>query len=189
MPFNGTGQFNLDFNWNNDAANGIPITASRVQTEDQNIADGLSQCITTDGQSTTSAIIPFALGVSIGAGTTLGTYTTGSWTPVDGSGAGLSLTVNRATYARLGSLYFCDMAVVYPATASGAAAVIGGLPGVFANVVGVSGIFMLYSNSLIVASPNRNTATFSMITTAGVTVTNADLSTRNLYAQFMVFTV
>lgn len=62
-PFNGSGTFQLDFNWPNDAANSVPITASRVQAEDQNIADGLSTCITRDGQSTTTAAIPFAQGI------------------------------------------------------------------------------------------------------------------------------
>lgn len=66
MPFSGTGVFNLSFDWNNDAANGIPITASRVQAEDQNIADGLSMCVTADGQSTTSASVPFSQGASFG---------------------------------------------------------------------------------------------------------------------------
>lgn len=65
MPFNGVGVFQLDFNWPNDASNGIAITASRVQAEDQNIADGLSMCITTDGQSVTTGNIPFVQGITV----------------------------------------------------------------------------------------------------------------------------
>lgn len=76
MAFNGTGTFLLDFDWNNDAANGIPITASRVQSEDQNIANGLSMCMTTDGQSVVTGNIPMNNFKHTGAGaaTTAGDY-------------------------------------------------------------------------------------------------------------------
>jgi hypothetical protein len=52
----------------------------------------------------------------------------GTWTPADGSGAGLGLTVTRADYLRVGSLVFVRFDVTYPATASGAQATISGLP-------------------------------------------------------------
>jgi len=59
MAFNGSGIFNRLYNWVQDAANGIAITASRMDAETQGIADGLSNCITKDGQSSLSADIPF----------------------------------------------------------------------------------------------------------------------------------
>jgi len=59
MAFNGSGIFNRLYNWVQDAANGIAITASRMDAETQGIADGLSNCITKDGQSSPSADIPF----------------------------------------------------------------------------------------------------------------------------------
>jgi len=59
MAFNGSGIFNRLYNWVQDAANGIAITASRMDAETQGIADGLSNCITKDGQSAPSADIPF----------------------------------------------------------------------------------------------------------------------------------
>jgi hypothetical protein len=59
MAFNGSGIFNRLYNWVQDAANGIAITASRMDAEDQGFADGLSNCITKDGQSSPSADIPF----------------------------------------------------------------------------------------------------------------------------------
>ena len=58
MPFNGTGTFTLNYNWENDAANGIPITASRMDAQEADIANGLSTVITTSGQSTITANIP-----------------------------------------------------------------------------------------------------------------------------------
>lgn len=60
MPYNGTGTFNLTYNWENDAANGIDITASRFDTQEGDIAaNGLSICVTRDGQGVPTADIPW----------------------------------------------------------------------------------------------------------------------------------
>lgn len=59
MPFNGQGSFALKYNWQNDAANGIYISSSRMMDQEQDIANGLSNCLTLDGQSTPRAPIPF----------------------------------------------------------------------------------------------------------------------------------
>lgn len=60
MAFNGSGTFNRIYNWVNDKANSIKITASRMDGEFDGIATGLSNCITKDGQTTITANIPFA---------------------------------------------------------------------------------------------------------------------------------
>lgn len=60
MGYNGSGTFNLTFNWENDAANGIDITASRFDTQEGDIAaNGLSICVTRDGQGVPTADIPW----------------------------------------------------------------------------------------------------------------------------------
>lgn len=56
--FNGSGTFVRSYNWQNDASNSVPITASRMDTEDNGFASGLSNCITRDGQSPALANIP-----------------------------------------------------------------------------------------------------------------------------------
>lgn len=58
MPFNGQGSFALKYNWQNDAANGIYISSSRMMDQEQDIANGLSNCLTRDGQSVPLAPIP-----------------------------------------------------------------------------------------------------------------------------------
>lgn len=58
MPFDGNGVFVRDMNWTNDAASNIKIRADRHDIEDNNLASGLSQCITRDGQSTVTANLP-----------------------------------------------------------------------------------------------------------------------------------
>lgn len=58
MPFNGSGQFNLLYNWQNDAAQGLNISSSRMQGQDADIASGLSDCVTKDGQTIPTANLP-----------------------------------------------------------------------------------------------------------------------------------
>ncbi len=116
----------------------------------------------------------------------------GTWTPTDASGAGLSLTVPRATYVKVGSVVFCDLALTYPVTASGATALLGGLPVAAANVGGVGGMFPIFYGSasgFIMGILGPGVQTFQPVTTAGVAITNANLSGVSLRAQFMLFTV
>lgn len=73
MPgFNGSGTYVRNYNWQNDAAASIKIRADRMDTEDDGFATGLSTCVTKDGQTTTTARIPFAAGLSAMVGTTSG---------------------------------------------------------------------------------------------------------------------
>lgn len=57
MAFNGSGVFVRLYNWVNDAAAAINITASRMDADTQDIANGLSACLTRDGQGKPSAAI------------------------------------------------------------------------------------------------------------------------------------
>lgn len=70
MAFNGSGVFNRIYNWVTDKANTVAVTASRMDGEDDGFATGLSNTICRDGQSTTTARIPFAAGLSAAAGST-----------------------------------------------------------------------------------------------------------------------
>lgn len=61
MPFDGSGNFNRTFppgGWTGDAAAGFLIEAPRHDTHDKDLADGLSNCITKDGQTQPIADIP-----------------------------------------------------------------------------------------------------------------------------------
>jgi hypothetical protein len=68
MAFDGSGTFSRIYNWVTDRINGVPITDTRMDGEMDGMATGLTNCITKDGQSTTLAAIPFALGVKLGNG-------------------------------------------------------------------------------------------------------------------------
>lgn len=62
------------------------------------------------------------------ASTTVPFYSAGTWTPTDGSGAGLSLTVTDANYILIGKLCTVSGAITWPSTANGASVQINGLP-------------------------------------------------------------
>lgn len=68
MPFNGLGTFTRLFSWVTDAANGVDISSSRTDAEDDGFAAGLSNCICRDGQTTILANLPMAGFVHTGVG-------------------------------------------------------------------------------------------------------------------------
>lgn len=51
MPFDPQGNFTRVMNWQDDAANSIPIVASRHDDEDDNFAQGLSNTLCRDGRA------------------------------------------------------------------------------------------------------------------------------------------
>ena len=66
FPFDGSGTFSRDNGthsgsqvWQDDAAADLDIEATLHDAHDQDLANGLSNCITKDGQTTISANIPF----------------------------------------------------------------------------------------------------------------------------------
>lgn len=69
--FNGAGIFDRLYSWASDAANDILVRSDRMDNEMDGFADGLSNCITRDGQSPALANIPMGgnkfTGLGIGA--------------------------------------------------------------------------------------------------------------------------
>ncbi len=66
--FDGSGNFSRTYNWVTDKGNSVKITASRMDTEDDGFATGLSTAICKDGQTTTTAVVPFAVGIRVNDG-------------------------------------------------------------------------------------------------------------------------
>lgn len=120
------------------------------------VSTGISAAnLTVSGGSTFVGAAVFSTGVTLSTGTltlnqgqivfpatqvasasttALDDYRESTWTPTDGSGAGLALTVNLATYTKVGRLITAQIDVTYPATVNGATAQIDGLPTPAANV-------------------------------------------------------
>jgi hypothetical protein len=64
---------------------------------------------------------------SASGGDVLTQYDEGTWTPLDYSGAGLTLTA-AGSYTRIGRVVYFSAEIIYPATANSAWAAINGLP-------------------------------------------------------------
>lgn len=114
---------------------------------------------------------------SAAGGDILKMYDEGTWTPTDGSGAGLSLSVASAIYRRVGTLVFVQIYVTYPTTANGSTAQIDGLP--FTAEVGQNYSYLTGRNNTgtaLVAQINANAKTMNFFNPLDVAQTNANLS-------------
>ncbi|MBF0625287.1 MAG: hypothetical protein HQL82_10845 [Magnetococcales bacterium] len=60
MPFDGNGTFNRVHNWEADKAQGLYISAARMDEELDGFATGLTQCLTRGGQSPPTTDLPMA---------------------------------------------------------------------------------------------------------------------------------
>jgi len=123
----------------------------------------------------------------------LNDYEEGTWTPSDGSGAGLSFSViaNTCFYTKVGNLVTCTFAFVYPATASASSATITGLP-FTAKATGnsVAGGPVTYCDAgfALTQLVSPSATSFGLWTTSGGVVTNLQMSGRPLRGviQYMV---
>ena len=73
--------------------------------------------------------IDFSATPGTGTSELLADYEEGTWTPTDGSGAGLTFAAGTAgIYTKIGRVVYISASVRYPVTASAANAVISGMP-------------------------------------------------------------
>jgi hypothetical protein len=110
---------------------------------------------------------------------TLDDYEIGSWTPTDGSGAGLTLSVTEARYVKIGRMVNVTFYITYPSTASTATVEINGIPFV-ATTSGAPGA--LGTDSGLVSYNTLATIARLLIRSpTNVNPTNANLSGKFIY--------
>ena len=106
----------------------------------------------------------------------LSDYTTGTWTPTDQSGAGLTLSSVSARYITIGNLVICWVNLFYPSTSDSVNnAVIGGLPFTIANAPYNAASVRVHSSGASSAKAGRgviNTTTFTLRDTSDTQVKN-----------------
>lgn len=116
----------------------------------------------------------------------LSTYS-GTWTPVDSSGAALTLTGVSANYTVIGNLVFAYASFSYPTTVDGTTNLIGGLPFTVANANYASqGLVSVTNNATgktVFTRPNTTTCRFA--TALGAACTNAQLSASIYFIQLI----
>lgn len=111
---------------------------------------------------------------------TLDDYEEGTWTPADGSGAGLALTVNgTAQYVKAGQFVIASGAVTYPATADGTSAKVSGLPFTAQNTTTnhyAAAISFTNYGTAITGLVDSNGTGVTFWNFSGVQISNANLS-------------
>ena len=141
--------------------------------------------VTGDATLSTGNLIPStaAKGINFTANTPaagmtsqlLNWYEEGTWTPTDGSGAGLSITNNSARYTRVGRQVSLVASITYPVTANGSNAQIGGFP--FSSGATPIPCNIGYATvALALMSYMNGAGTAASFFTPGANVTNATMS-------------
>lgn len=179
MPMNGSGTYAAPASSWNPAVDGVAINSTDWAALLADITTALSTAVYKDGQQTMTAIVPFAAGITLSGGSTLSAYAQGTWTPADGSGAGLSLTNNTtAQYIKIGRFVIASFDVTYPSTVNGANSLISGLPFASMATFAGQGVFFAFQNvgAGTMGRVVQNSTTFNMSSTGGVSHTNATLS-------------
>ena len=124
--------------------------------------------------------IDFSATAGTGTSELLADYEEGTWTPVDGSGAGLTYSSATGYYTKIGRVVTVVFNVVYPSTVDASAARIGGLPFTAANTAnGLSSGCFNINTSTQVSQPSiiaNDTKFAALVTNAGISSTNANLS-------------
>jgi hypothetical protein len=130
--------------------------------------------------------IDFSATAGTGTSELFADYEEGTWTPTDGSGAGLTFTTANGAYTKIGRMVYWQALVVYPVTANASVASIAGLPFSLAVVSGVAG----RSGSTITATDEATLVQSLQIETSNtvrfykagfVQNTNLELSGNNIY--------
>lgn len=229
MSRNGSGTYTAPSNSLNPAVDGTTIDTSDWNDFRSDMETAMSASIAKDGQTTTTARVPFAAGIStdtiteVSAATgvtadgtllkdggvniagalassgqivfpatqnassnanTLDDYEEGTWTPADGSGAGLSFSNPLGRYTKIGRVVFCECSLTYPSTADGSAAIISGLP--FANNATVVSFVSSRGNAAtsVFGVINTSVSTITIINSLSATVLNSSMSTQVFVSSF-----
>ncbi len=109
---------------------------------------------------------------------TVALQTTGVWTPIDTSGAALTLTSVSGGYTVIGNMVFAYASFAYPVTADGSGAQIGGLPFTVANQNYANQGLLSFTNSsaATMARASGNTTTFNFYNNTGTQITNVQMT-------------
>lgn len=158
-----------------NTANGTDTSTSKVTI------DSLANVKVNHGNlviGTSGKGIDFSVTSGTGTSELLADYEEGTWSPIDSSGGGLSLTIANATYTKIGRLVTANFAIVYPTTASAATCRVGGLP--FTSRSGAFSYPMVVSTNQTgvckTGLVDDAATTFLLVDTGGNALTNVQMS-------------
>lgn len=166
------------------ASSAVATDASRNLVSIANTGTGnnvLDTAPTVTNANLVTPTIGAATATSINFGSTaLSAYSTGTWVPVDSSGASLALTSVNGKYERIGPLVIAFGTATYPSTGNGTNALIGGLPYTANNSTADQQGVLTFSGTSGATSVLMviNSKTFGFWNSSSTAMTNANLSTK-----------
>ncbi|MCA1841465.1 MAG: hypothetical protein LC723_14270 [Actinobacteria bacterium] len=107
-------------------------------------------------------------------------YEEGTWTPTDASGAGLAFAVGSARYTKVGRLVSACFDLLYPATASGASAIVGSLPFTVGAAAGSGSVGFGNVGLSITFYLRPGTTNVEIYTVGGGNITNTQMSGKTI---------
>ena len=168
---------------------GVDVTGSA--TMDGLTVNGDAQIVTGDLTVSAGNVIIGTSGKGIDFSATAGTgtsellddYEEGTWTPADGSGAGLTFTSPIGRYTKIGNIVWASGFVTYPTTTDGSSLTISGLPFSVANNNASSIGALTYKATADAATlkAQPNTDDVKVFNSTGSPTTNAQQSAKVLY--------
>lgn len=107
----------------------------------------------------------------------------GEWTPVDQSGAGLTLANRAGYYFKVGSIVVATGYVVFPTTADTSSSIFGGLPFTqnLPDNIRFGGFIISTAETTAARMLLSTTGLIQPVTTGGAAITNATLSGDSIY--------
>jgi hypothetical protein len=162
-----------------------PVEAMRINSAQNVTVTAGNLVIGTSGKG-----IDFSATSGSGTSKLLEDYEEGTWTPIDGSAAGLTFTVlaNSAKYTKVGRMVTATFALSYPVTAAAGQAAIGGLPFTSGTGAGQGG-YIVYTS--LAAIPGLNVSASSTIFyiygAGGTGLSNVNMSTQDIRGVVVYF--
>lgn len=186
MAFNGSGTFQIN-TAGQPVVDGTVASASVFNALTADLANGLSTCVTKDGQTTTTAVVPFAAGISVPT-SAAGTVYSGTYTPTLTNAVNLTSSAAFTTqYTRIGNVVLVSGAFTIEPTADDTLTTMGiSLPVAsnFAQLYQCTGIVSAAVDTEtfpIVADPVNNRAALTGIA--------RDTANHAVYFQFMYLVI
>jgi len=130
--------------------------------------------------------IDFSATSGTGTSELLNDYEEGTWTPTDGSNAGLTFTVSNCRYTKVGRVVTIQGTVAYPVTVDGSNALWTGFPFAAADIIFLS---VAYTDASIASFTYLSgVSNIVYLLTPGVNVINSTLSNKSItfFGTYMV---
>lgn len=179
MPYNGSGTFSLTYNWATEQASS-PIEIAKLDTQESDIASGLSNCILRDGTGLPSTAIPWNSQALTGVSNLSAerVTVTGSTVPANGMYLSAANTVAWATASTLRGSVNSTGAWTFSVPSAGVAMTVTGVAGT--KTLQLNGTTNYAWLSMVDAATSQDWSILSGLSAGNFTIRNSTSATNPL---------